>query len=155
MRIVCPKCDAEYQVQDRLLRPGRPTRCMRCGDQWVPLALENAPELPPPSPPSVPMFIVPAGPTAMDRLSHPPVKPRGRLGLWLAWIVTVLILIGLAAGLYVERTRVMTAWPPSQRLYTLFGLAPTQESTHRAPEAKREGAEHVDETQQHPADRSH
>lgn len=91
----------------------------------------------------------------MERLSVPPVTPRGALGLRLAWLVTVLMLMGLVGGLYVERIPVMTAWPPSQRLYAVFGLAPSPESPHRPPESKREGAEHVDETRQHPADGGH
>ncbi len=36
MRIVCPTCEATYNVPDAALSPGRPVRCARCGNNWVP-----------------------------------------------------------------------------------------------------------------------
>jgi hypothetical protein len=91
----------------------------------------------------------------MDRLSAASAKPKGRLGLRLAWVGSVVVLIAMVAGLYVERSAVPTLWTPSLRLYAAFGLAPAAQTPHQAPEAKREGAEHGDETRQHPADRGH
>ena len=137
MRIVCPTCDAEYEVQDHLLRPGRATRCARCGDKWVPLAGAEAPEpLAVPEPLPVPVLPLPSGPTAMERLSVPIAEPKGWVGLRLAWIGTILLLIGSVAGLYVERTSVMAAWSPSQRLFAVFGLASVPESPHPMSEPR-------------------
>ena len=155
MRIVCPTCDAEYEVQDHLLPPGRATRCARCGHRWAPVSKDVATPSPSPEPPPLAIFPVPAGPTAMDRLSAASARPTGWLGLRLAWIGSILLLIALVAGLYAERTLVTTMWPPSLRLFAAFGLAPAAETPHRAPEAKHEGAEHGDETRQRPADRGH
>ena len=36
MRIVCPTCEATYNVPDAALSPGRPVRCARCGNNWIP-----------------------------------------------------------------------------------------------------------------------
>lgn len=49
MRIVCPSCEAEYDVPDTLLANGpRKVRCARCAREWEPFA--PPPPLPPPPP---------------------------------------------------------------------------------------------------------
>ena len=68
----------------------------------------------------------------MDRLSASPTRPKWRWDLGLAWIATILFLAGAAAGLYAERYAVMTLWPPSERLFAVFGIAPAVEK----PESK-------------------
>ena len=156
MRIVCPSCEVAYEVEDRLLRPGRATKFARCEHRWVPLA-EVAPveplPLPAPPPPEPPQVL--AVPTAMDRLSAASAPPPPKLALRLAWAGSAIILLLFCTGLYIERQPVMGAWPPSIRLYALLGLAPAAESPHRVSETKHEGAEHGTETGQHPADRGH
>ena len=129
MRIDCPSCDAEYEVQNHLLRPGRASRCTRCGHKWVPLAAEETPPPPPPVVDALPLVVVsvPVVPSAMDRLSSSPVRPKWRWGLGLAWIATIVFLAGAAAGLYAERYAVMTLWPPSERLFAVFGIVPAVE----------------------------
>jgi predicted Zn finger-like uncharacterized protein len=162
MRIVCPNCEAEYEVPDHLLRPGRATKCARCAHRWVPLAAETPPIEPAPAPepdepaePAAPEFLLPVGPTAMDRLSVPPPKPRANWGLRLAWLASVLVLIAAGVTLYAERAAVMTAWPPSQRLYGLFGLVIASDSPHPAPEPRPGDKEHGHEAEQHPATGNH
>ena len=165
MRIVCPTCDAEYEVLEHLLTPGRATRCARCAHRWVPLPIDAPPQPPPedehpasaePEPPAAPVAIsIPVGPTAMDRLSASVPKPKRKLPLRLAWAASILVLIGFGFGLYAKRAAVTAAWPPSLRLYAALGVASTGETPHRAPEAKHEGAAHVDETGQHPATHGH
>ncbi len=67
MRIVCPACDAVYEVPDSLLgAEARALRCARCGHEWVPRAeavaggplpdvpIHDAP-LPDAPPPDVPL----------------------------------------------------------------------------------------------------
>ena len=158
MLIVCEFCEAAYQVEDRLLRPGRATKCARCGHRWVPLAAEApADPAPPPEPPPLEhkpeaVVVVPTGPTAMDRLGAASAAPRAELGLRLAWAASVLVLLLLIVGLYVGRNGIMGAWPPSIRLYSLFRVAPAAETPHRGPETKPEGVSHDAETGQHPAD---
>lgn len=43
MRIVCPGCEAAYEVPEAMLSPGRAVRCARCGRDWVPLPEEERP----------------------------------------------------------------------------------------------------------------
>ena len=159
MRIVCPICEAAYEVEDRLLRPGRATRCARCEHRWVPLAAVEVVSDPLPEPPmepeAPPVFAVPVGPTAMDRLSATSAPARGKLALRLAWAASVLVLLSAIAGLFAARAAIVAAWPPSMRLYSAFGVAPNAESPHREAEKKHEEANHGDETRQHPADRGH
>jgi predicted Zn finger-like uncharacterized protein len=145
MRITCPECQADYDVEERLLRPGRATRCARCGQRWVPLKAEDVPaETPPADPPpaepppeasptEAPAAELPVGPTAMDRLSAQSAKPKRNLPLQLAWVATILALLSGLTALYSGREAVMAAWPPAERLYGMFGLAPTPETPHPPP----------------------
>lgn len=51
MRIVCPSCQATYEVPEATLARGpRMVRCARCGSEWTPQPLT-----PPPAPPPAPL----------------------------------------------------------------------------------------------------
>lgn len=61
MRIVCPGCEAAYEVPEAMLSPGRTVRCARCGRDWLPLpeqgqaaavVEEDIPAAPPVEPPA-------------------------------------------------------------------------------------------------------
>jgi predicted Zn finger-like uncharacterized protein len=207
MRIVCPGCEAAYEVPEAMLSPGRTVRCARCGRDWVPwpeqdqaaaaLAEEELPAAPPVGPPSGeplaetrdPAMAMAAGPgpeggeaaeeTAGDGPIHapgvphpdrpatapeadpapeeplprpapqehapPPVEEWERLpregiavprrpvppvtrpetgpSLVLAWTLSILVLLAVAAALLVWREEIAVAWPPSQWLYRALGLA--------------------------------
>ena len=44
MRIVCPSCDATYDVPEAMLSGGpRKVRCARCANEWTPTAVTTAP----------------------------------------------------------------------------------------------------------------
>jgi predicted Zn finger-like uncharacterized protein len=44
MRIICPSCDATYEVPDAMLAgAARKVRCARCGNEWVPTPVSIAP----------------------------------------------------------------------------------------------------------------
>ena len=166
MRIICPQCDAAYDVADALLRPGRPTRCARCEHRWVPLPAQEeaappppepvpvaaAEEPPEPSPEPPPPPIPPSGPTAMDRLAAvSAAKPASPWALRLAWAGSVAALLLFAAGLYAGRASVMAAWPPSARLFSVLGVAPAADPSHPTPDNKNEGTAHGGETREHSA----
>jgi len=36
MKIVCPSCEASYEVPEAVVAARRPVRCARCGNDWVP-----------------------------------------------------------------------------------------------------------------------
>jgi predicted Zn finger-like uncharacterized protein len=126
MRLVCPKCQAAYDVPDtRLGGKPRRLRCTRCAHEWM---VEPPPPLPPP--PVSPLR--PAAPLVAAAAAHPPqaafpdytedkTSDRGALA---AWAVSVLLVTGLALAAVYFREDVMRLWPPSQRLYALFGAVP-------------------------------
>lgn len=130
MRIACPSCAAAYEVPDQLVIPGRRTRCARCGHQWVAVPVES--DLPPPvpldpNPPEEPETAgdeVPPPPrrSAVPK-APPPAPPRSGPWLRLAWAASLLMLVGLGVAGVLGRHAVMTAWPPSARLYAALGLA--------------------------------
>jgi len=153
MRIVCPSCQAAYEVPDKLLGGGvRKVRCARCGTEWVPAADPAAPPeapaivplLPPddapasaavapgPPAPAPPVAEPPSPPAPMlprpgpDRAAEIP-KPREERGLavlaGLAWLASLLLLAGAAWATITWRTEIMAAWAPSRRLFLLLGLA--------------------------------
>ncbi len=150
MRIACPACQAEYDVPEGMLEGHAAVRCARCRQEWQPIPADPAFALPTPLPdtalrPAEPLSTAleptaardiaeplaerdPAGPPAP--LFAPPrvpgssqEMPRGSAAVTLgAWIATLIVLAGLAAGGYLWRDRLMTAWPPSTRLYAALGL---------------------------------
>jgi predicted Zn finger-like uncharacterized protein len=123
MQITCPSCEAAYAVPDEKIA-GRVVKCARCGHKWTPVP---AP-LPEPAPmtaaiaaydftasrsdPDEPVSVTPAAPAR---------PPRDR-PLLAAWLVSVVLLIGIAVAAYFARDQIMQAWPPSQRLYAALGL---------------------------------
>ncbi len=142
MRIVCPSCQAAYEVPEKLLSGApRKVRCARCGNSWVPEAVV-APVVeaaPPPAPESErePEPIEPAPvraapppavvvPRAEDRLVPEPAESPGRgpvLLAALAWAVSVVLFAGAAWGIVLWRAEIMAAWAPSRWLFSLLGLA--------------------------------
>ena len=128
MRIVCPSCQAAYDVPDSLVLPGRIVRCARCSTEWVALTVE-APEQDEPEPESFsdardqPELDSPRL-SAMDRLAQP-VRLRALRGSGLraAWIASIVLLLALGWAAYAWRSNVMHAWPASIRLYSALGLS--------------------------------
>ncbi len=122
MQIACPSCAAEYDVPADRMKPGRKTRCARCGTVWAPEP--EAEPAPPPEPAAAePEPPTPASPaiTAADRPAGSPSRPPRSAALAAAWLLTALILAGGATSTVVWRAGVMRAWPPSSRILLLFG----------------------------------
>lgn len=147
MRIICPSCQATYEVPETLLAGGKAARCARCGTEWMPLpAPPSAAALPrspvpevPPLPPGAEDAGEPADddlrpgapwPRSIDSLDddRPPPRddeielaPAGR-SVMIAWIVSLLVIAALIWAAFAFRNEVMGAWPPSARLYAAIGL---------------------------------
>ena len=147
MRIVCPACEATYDVPDALLA-GRPrvVRCVRCGKEWTPVASSIAP-LPPdeplaaPLPPPLPLPPLPepiarpeprlkplrARPEFQlaEPLPEPEEEPVRRSGgrAVVAWVLTILVLAAAGGAAVQWRAQVIAAWPPSERVYAALGLS--------------------------------
>jgi len=142
MRIVCPACQAAYEVPVTLLAPGQAVRCARCAREWVPepasglAAPSPAYEPPPPqvSPsaaapepvasavPAAEADILPARPRTARRPVPVPPPPRNT-AVRFAWAATVLLIAVLLWGGYTQREAIMQAWPPSVRVYDALGLS--------------------------------
>ncbi len=153
MRIVCPICSAAYEVRDALLAAGRPVRCARCGEEWVPISTVRATPVPFPTPPFEPppaattepddVVLPPREPrrsllpdepgdivprlSAMERLASRPARlPSSAMELRAAWAASIVLLVVFGWGLIAWRGDIMRSWPPSARLYDLVGLRPGQ-----------------------------
>lgn len=152
MLIVCPSCEAAYDVPEAAAAPGRVVRCARCLREWKldgqppPAAAPSraaaahspaAEERPsriglmahaPASafaldaPPPVPGVVEDPGPPPPGFYDDPPA-PRARSGVAaVAWIASIAILAGLLWAGYRYREDVMHAWPATERLYAALGL---------------------------------
>jgi hypothetical protein len=72
----------------------------------------------------------PAPLTAEPRLARAPsfppadAPPARRRGAGAAWAASILVLAGLAFAAVQFRAEIMQGWPPSQRLYAVFGVGP-------------------------------
>src|SRR5690348_5296930 len=140
MIVVCPQCSTRYLVDPRALGAGgRRVRCAQCANTWhhkPPAEALAELETVAPAPRAEPAARVERVEPQFDRpaLAEPSepehriqlpalTQPRRRPWLTVAWLV-LLVMVGLAAGGAVwERDTVIRAWPPSARLYALFGLA--------------------------------
>jgi predicted Zn finger-like uncharacterized protein len=128
MLILCPSCNANYEVPESRMRPGRRVRCAACGTEWMPVA---EPADPDPIDPEHPRFADDAPPPApvvseADRLSSvQPSVARRSPALRVAWAASIALLLIAAAGAVAWRTDVMHAWPASTRLYDKLGLGET------------------------------
>lgn len=138
MRIVCPSCQATYEVPEALIAGGKAVRCARCGAEWAPLLPPPAapPPTPTPTPPPAPEEPLRAEPPLVARPrsidtaddARPPpwndeieFTPR-RQGALIAWLVSLLVLAALIGAALLFRSAVMGVWPPSMRLYAALGL---------------------------------
>lgn len=146
MRIVCPSCRAAYEVPETLLAGGKTVRCARCGNEWTPIQVPPLPAAATPAPSfpeeSPPPEEEPEGrrhieprlsgyrtrniDTADDERPLPrddeiELAPR-RGGAVVGWLISLAILALLLWAAFAFRDAVISAWPPSARLYAAFGL---------------------------------
>lgn len=140
MRVVCPSCNAAYDVPERLLGGGaRRLHCNRCGHEWTldpmdasaAIAQSGARDLvvaTPPPPAAERPIPVKLRPDDAERralraaFAERPVDRGATMGAVIGWTLTAAILIGIGYLGYVRRDAVMTAWPASERLYSALGL---------------------------------
>ncbi|MFN4282929.1 MAG: MJ0042-type zinc finger domain-containing protein [Alphaproteobacteria bacterium] len=124
MILSCTACGTRYLIDPALLGPdGRVVRCAKCGHQWTQTPPEDLPrqvELPPLESDfrAIPGAARPPG-TNLPALQSQP-KRRGGV---IAWMVLILIVAGLAAGVVLGRHEIVAAWPPAAKLYELAGFA--------------------------------
>lgn len=140
MLIECPKCEAGFEVPERLLRDrARPLRCGQCGTVF-PMPEPPAPE-PEPTAFRAPGPTPPAPVVAEPRLERTPLAEEPRpeppsaddtppeaatgsasRGLRAAWAASIALLLGGGLAAIIKRDAVMEAWPPAARLFAVLGL---------------------------------
>lgn len=146
MHLVCPQCHAVYEVPRAALVSHPRVRCARCGAEWTPEVPEeeDLPHATPASPvPAADAAFEPdqaaapaqaasdktgpsrdAGPgeglAPLGRTSAPP-RPAASRAIWIAWAVSLLVVLAGIAGFFGEEAVVVHAFPPALRLYHLFG----------------------------------
>ena len=126
MRLACPSCQASYDVpDDRLGAETRRLRCACCAHEWA-YGPPLPPEVPPPPPPRPPAAPLVATPRLAPAPAFPPDEPPPPTNRHApaAWVASLLLLAGLAVAAAQFRAEIMQAWPPSQRLYAVFGVGP-------------------------------
>jgi predicted Zn finger-like uncharacterized protein len=144
MRIVCPSCDATYDVPDAMLAGGaRKVRCVRCGNEWMPTGVTVAPLAFEEQHAATPAHRAPEPlePLARAEPRLHPLRPRHDLaremaepvpqetpapgagaGTVVAWGISLAVLVALGVAAVQWRAEVMAAWPPSERLFAALGL---------------------------------
>lgn len=78
MRLVCPNCDAKYEVpEDAIPETGRDVQCANCGHAWFQMrrAAEVAPVVAPVAAPVVPPVAAPPAPAAEPVVAPPAPEP--------------------------------------------------------------------------------
>jgi predicted Zn finger-like uncharacterized protein len=144
MRIVCPTCEAAYDVPDHLMAAGKRTRCARCAREWIPQpdvpppaepvrpVVPDPPVAAPPPPPPPPRLVVP--PPLVAKPEPPPVpraepvapvardKAPSRRPVAIALGGSVLVLVAMLGAAVQWRGPIMQAWSPLERLYGWVGL---------------------------------
>ncbi len=125
MQIVCPACQAVYEVPQAVLMATPRVQCARCDNDWAP-SLHPEPLPGPPPRPTAMSDADFAGRASADVSREPLAPPLEKAPLELApllgWAASLVLLIGLAwAGLH-WRDHVMHAWPASTRLFAALGL---------------------------------
>ena len=138
MLIECPKCEAGFQVPERLLVDRtRPLRCGQCRTVFPMPALPapepepmawRAPEPPPPraveEPPPAPVTeeLRPEPEPAAETTPEAANEASARR-LRAAWAASIALLIGGGLAAIIKRDVVMEAWPPAARLFAALGLS--------------------------------
>lgn len=120
MILTCPSCTTRYLINPAALgESGRTVRCARCAHSWI----ERPPDEPLPPPP-IDIEPPPEAVRPIPQGSNLPALHEARPSrAWIGWTAMALLVIALLGGGVVARDRVIEAWLPAARLYSLIGLA--------------------------------
>lgn len=120
MILTCPSCATRYLIDPAALgESGRLVRCARCSHSWTERPPKDMPKqvdvLPPPA---QPQKVTPLPPGSnLPALNNAP-RRSGLVG----WVALVLVIVGIAAGAYFMRDRIIETWPEATLIYGRLGL---------------------------------
>lgn len=126
MIVSCPSCGTRYLVDPTALGEiGRKVRCAKCTHSWHEDPPEDMPkrvdvDVLPPEPEVRP---IPAG------SNLPAIVQRRRRANRLGWIAIAAAIIIIVVGGLVARHPIMSAWPPSGKLYGAIGFTVDEKVT--------------------------
>ncbi len=123
MRIVCPTCQAAYEVPAAALDAARAVRCVKCATDFEPQPEGGA--APSPirvPPPQAPMVVADDGPGPVSFAPSPePEERRGSALLAAAWAGSLALWAGGAWAFVAWRGPIAQAWPAARRIYAALG----------------------------------
>ena len=128
MRIVCPSCEATYDVPEaKLGAVAREVRCARCSTVWQvdpppAEAIEDHPDAHLPPPIAIPRDVSepdfsPQPMSATHRLPTTAKSSGGIAALAIAWLASLAILGAAGWAAVAWRAAIMQAWEPAKRGY--------------------------------------
>lgn len=126
MILTCPSCSARFVVNDDALRPnGRNVKCGKCAHVWAAPPPPEPVEEPAPAP--EPISVQPLEVDQPRRRSSsanlPAFPQRRRRRSVLVPVLVVLVLIGgVAAGLWFGREPLVGLWPAAEKVYAAAGI---------------------------------
>lgn len=157
MIVSCPSCTARFNVPDASLAAGpRKVKCGRCSHVWRVSSAMAAPEPARPArrPVLEPAAAAPAAARApagaRSAMLSPPPEPvravaaagsrRRSRGLWIGWLLLLLVVAGGAAAGWFARGWIVDTWPPAERAYDWLGIPlPRIEIVERTERETEEG----------------
>ncbi len=128
MKVSCPSCQAAFVVKpEQLGTKGRRLKCGRCGEQWhqKPVTFAGEPdshaEAAVDAPQREPAVAAPSKPRPRPATIAPAKKGGGG---WLAvgWLLLLVLVGGLAGGLWYWRDIVVAEVPELAMLYEMVGM---------------------------------
>ena len=125
MIIKCSECSTRYLVDPKTLGPtGRLVRCAKCGHSWHewPPEQQSFPKLEAAAP-EIPISEPIRAPRPIPKGSNlPAVAPNRARSELMGWALLVAVVAMVITGGVVFRGWISEAWPPSGKLYAMFGL---------------------------------
>lgn len=134
MILQCPSCSTRFVVDAAALgTDGRRVRCAVCSHTWFQRPDEVLPLATPPPDQSAGRPVDEPPPPGANL---PAISRRGSSGGAVAWLVTLVLVVGgLAAAGYVGRDTIVEVWPPAFRLYETLGIPVAIEPAEGPPGA--------------------
>lgn len=117
MILTCPSCSTRYLIDPASLGvTGRVVRCARCSHSWSEVPPDDMPKLVDVLPPAEAVRPIPTG------SNLPALRKSGVARAWVGWAALLAVIVGVAAGSYLARDRIIAVWPGAARIYAGLGL---------------------------------